>query len=77
MNKRQRKDLAEIAEKMQELLTEVETMQEEEQEKVDNLEIEFPGHARLEALQESAEALEMAKDEIEGGLESLKEIIDG
>lgn len=65
MNNRQRKDLSQSAELLAGLRESIEAIRDEEQEKVDTLESDFPGHARLEELQQSAEALE----EISGYLE--------
>ena len=69
MNAKQRKELQGYADSLDEIRSNIETMMEEEQSKLDNM---------PEGLQESerGEAMQNAIDQMEYGIDSLQEAID-
>lgn len=73
MNKARRKQLAEIAEQMQELRERIELLQEEEQEGFDNLPESLQQGERGTAMEQAIEQMDSAMDAVDEALEALQE----
>lgn len=73
MNKARRKQLAEIAEQMQELRDRIEQLQEEEQDGFDNLPESLQQGKRGEAMEQAVEQMGAALDAIDEAVHSLEE----
>lgn len=74
MNERQRKILGKIIDALEDLHTQVETIEGEEQEKLDNLPENMQDGDKAEALQTTIEALTSAADNIENAKNELEQI---
>ncbi len=76
MNKQDRKELSEALAKAEEALDTIREISEREQEKYDNLPEGLQASDRGDSIQEAIGALEDAADEMEGAIESAKELTD-
>lgn len=77
MNAKQRKSIEKFVEKIDEVKTDLEYMQEEEQEKLDNMPEGLQESERGEAMQEAIENLEAAVGSLEEAIDYLNEIVEG
>ena len=77
MNKQNRKDIEKLIEKLDEVKTDLEFMQEDEESKYDNLPEGIQDSERGEAMQEAIENLESAVSSIEEAIDYLNEILEG
>ena len=76
MNAKGRKELQGLIEKLDEVKTDLEFMQEDEQSKLDNLPEGIQDSERGEAMQNAIDQLEYACDSIQEAIDNLQEIID-
>ena len=76
MNKKDRKRLAELIEKIQSLVNEVDKIGQSEQEKYDNLTEGLQSSERGQRYQEVADAIESACSTIEDGLSELNDLLE-
>lgn len=76
MNKSRRNEISTIIDRLVECLDELEALQEEEQECFDNLPESLQYAEKGETMQENANDLQNACEEIENIIESLQEVID-
>ena len=77
MNKSQRKQLNEWKDQLEEIKSCLETMQEDETEKLDNMPESLQESERGEAMQEAIENLESASSSLEEAIDYLNEIVEG
>ena len=77
MNKQNRKDIEKLIEKLDEVKTDLEFMQEDEESKYDNLPEGIQDSERGDAMQEAIENIESAVGSIEEAIDSLQEIVEG
>lgn len=77
MNKQQRKELQGYADSLEEIKSNIETMMEEEQDKLDNMPESLQESERGEAMQEAIENLESASSSLEEAIGYLEEITEG
>ena len=77
MNKQQRKELQGYADSLDEIRSNIETMMEEEQDKLYNMPESLQESERGEAMQEAIENLESASSSIEEAIDYLNEILEG
>lgn len=77
MNAKQRKSIEKFVEKIDEVKTDLEYMQEEETEKFDNMPEGLQESERGEAMQEAIENLEAAVGSLEEAIDYLNEITEG
>ena len=75
MNKPRRKAIASIMEKMEELYSELESVQGEEQEALDSIPENLIGSERYEAMETAISTLEDALSYLEQAKDSLEEIL--
>lgn len=73
MNNARRKQLAEIAEQLQELRDRIEQLQGEEQDGFDNLPESLQQGERGQAMEQAAEQMETAMDSLDEALGALEE----
>lgn len=76
MNKARRNEISAIIERLEACKSDLETLQEEEQECFDNLPESLQDAEKGETMQENADDLENVCDEIDNIIESLQEVID-
>ena len=72
MNKKQRERLNELIEQVEGIVSEIEEMAEEEQEKYDNMPENMQDSERGEAFQEAAVNLQVAADELSSRCEDTR-----
>ena len=77
MNKQNRRDLQGYADSLDEIRSNIETMMEEEQEKLDNMPESLQESERGEAMQEAIDNLESAASSLEEAIDYINEIIGG
>lgn len=77
MNKQNRKTLQGCVDSLDEIKSNIETMMEEEQEKLDNMPESLQESERGEAMQEAIDNLESASDSLEEAIDYLNEILEG
>lgn len=77
MNAKQRKTLQGYAESLDEIRSNIETMMEEEQSKLDNMPEGLQESERGEAMQEAIDNLESATSSLEEAIDYLNEILEG
>lgn len=77
MNAKQRKKLQGYVDSLDEIKSNIETMMEEEQEKLDNMPEGLQESERGEAMQEAIDNLENASSSLEEAIDYLNEIIGG
>lgn len=76
MNKNRRKRLQEIADTLEDQLSALEEIRDEEQEAFDNLPEGFQGSDQGQAMEECADALDTACSDLESMKDSLIEILE-
>lgn len=76
MNKQGKKQIEKWIDTLTNMKEDIESMQEEEQDKFDNLPEGIQESERCEAIQESADNLENAASSIDDAISELQEIID-
>lgn len=74
MNQAQRKLIADIAERLEAIKSEVETLRDEEQDKFDNMPDSLQGSEKGERFQAHIDSLASAFDSLEEAANSLQEI---
>lgn len=77
MNAKGRKELRSYVDQLEEIKSCLETMQEDETEKLDNMPEGIQESERGEAMQEAIEYLESASSSIEEAIDYLNEILEG
>lgn len=77
MNAKQRKELQGYAYSLDEIKSNIETMMEDEQSKLDNMPEGLQESERGEAMQEAIDNLESASSSLEDAIDYLNEIIGG
>lgn len=77
MNAKQRKELQGYVESLDEIKSNIETMMEEEQSKLDNMPESLQESERGEAMSEAIENLESASSSLEEAIGYLEEITEG
>lgn len=77
MNAKQRKELQGYAYGLDEIKSNIETMMEDEQSKLDNMPEGLQESERGEAMQEAIDNLESASSSLEDAIDYLNEIIGG
>lgn len=77
MNAKQRKELQGYVDSLEEIKSNIETMMEEEQEKLDNMPEGLQESERGEAMQEAIDNLESASVSLEEAIDYINEIIGG
>lgn len=76
MNKAQRKELSEHISELEEIKSALETMQEDETEKLDNMPECLQESERGEKIQEGIDQLDYANNSLQEAIDNLQEIID-
>ena len=76
MNKQNRKDIEKLIEKLDEVKTDLEFMQEDEESKYDNLPEGIQDSERGDAMQEAIEYLGYAVDSIDEAIDNLQTVVD-
>lgn len=76
MNKKRRQWLETIINKLEEQRDELESLQQEEQEAFDNLPASIACTERGEEMEENADDLETAKDDLDNVICNLQDIVD-
>lgn len=76
MNKAQRKELSEHISGLEEIKSALETMQEDEIEKLDNMPEGLQESERGEKMQEGIDQLDYANNSLQEAIDNLQEIID-
>jgi len=76
MNAKGRKELQGLIEKLDEVKTDLEFMQEDEQSKLDNLPEGIQDSERGEAMQNAIDQLEYACDSIQEAIDNLQTVVD-
>lgn len=77
MNKQNRRDLQGYVDSLEEIKSNIETMMEDETEKLDNMPEGLQESERGEVMQEAIDNLESAASSIEEAIDYLNEIIGG
>ena len=77
MNAKQRKKLQGYVDSLDEIKSNIETMMEDETEKLDNMPEGLQESERGEAIQEAIDNLESASSSLEEAIDYLNEILDG
>ena len=77
MNAKQRKKLQGYVDSLDEIRSNIETMMEEEQEKLENMPESLQESERGEAMQEAIDNLESAESSLEEAIDYLNEIAEG
>ena len=77
MNKQNRKKLQGYVDSLEEIKSNIETMMEDETEKLDNMPEGLQESERGEAMQEAIDNLESASSSLEDAIDYLNEIIGG
>lgn len=77
MNAKQRKELQGYVDSLEEIKSNIETMMEDEQSKLDNMPESLQESERGEAMQEAIDNLESAASSLEEAIDYLNEIIGG
>ncbi len=77
MNAKQRKELQGYADSLEEIKSCIETMQEDETEKLDNMPESLQYSERGESMQEAIDTLEGAAQSIEEAIDYINEILEG
>ncbi len=76
MNKQNRKDIEKLIDKLDEVKTEIEFMQEDEESKYDNLPEGIQDSEKGDAMQEAIEYLGYAVDSIDEAIDNLQTVVD-
>lgn len=76
MNKLKRKEIQSIIERLEDIKSDIEAIQEEEQDCYDNLPEGIQDSERGEAISENADDLESASSDLEDIISNLQDIID-
>ena len=76
MNKQQRKRLNELIEHVEGIVTELDEMAQEEQEKYDNMPEGLQESERGEALQDAADNLQQAHDDLENWCDEIRDNLE-
>lgn len=76
MNKQNRKDLEKLIDKLDEIKTDIEFMQEDEESKYDNLPEGIQDSEKGDAMQEAIEYLGYAVDSIDEAIDNLQTVVD-
>ena len=76
MNKQNRRDIEKLIEKLDEVKTDLEFMQEDEESKYDNLPEGIQDSERGDAMQEAIEYLGYAVDSIDEAIDNLQTVVD-
>ena len=77
MNAKQRKALQGYANSLEEIKSNIETMMEDEQSKLDNMPESLQESERGEAMKEAIDNLESASSSLEEAIDYLNEIVEG
>lgn len=77
MNAKGRKELRSYVDQLEEIKSCIETMQEDETEKLDNMPEGLQESERGEAMQEAIENLESASSSLEEAIDYINEILEG
>lgn len=76
MNKQNRRDIEKLIEKLDEVKTDLEFMQDDEESKYDNLPEGIQDSDRGDAMQEAIEYLGYAVDSIDEAIDNLQTVVD-
>ena len=77
MNKQNRKELQDYVDSIEEIKLNIETMMEEEQEKLDNMPESLQESERGEAMQNAIDQMEYGIDSLQEAIDNLSEILEG
>lgn len=76
MNKQRRKQIGDLIGKLEEIASEVDMLSEEEQQCADDMPENLWGSERHESMEEKAQQLQDAAQEIRGAMDSLNEVTE-
>lgn len=77
MNKQNRKELQGYVDSLEEIRSNIETMMEEEQSKLDNMPEGLQESERGEAMQNAIDQMEYGIDSLQEAIDNLSEILEG